>query len=118
MRLASPVTLLAKTRGQGHKLETTHVALRLVLYAGEVYSLARSCPGIRIIDGEAWISFDATDTIACRGDEIRLRPGRDFAVVATVGRSALVMEVLASGSPSRGWLAQRQRSRATVCEGA
>jgi len=75
----------------------THVALRLVLYTGEVYRLPRSCPGIRIIDGEAWISFDATDTIACRGEEICLQPGRNFAVVATVGPSALVMEVLARG---------------------
>ena len=89
------------------------VALRLVLYEREVYRLPRSCPGIRVVDGEAWVSFAGKDTVLQCGEELQLKSGRDFAVVSTVGRSVLVLEVLARG---RGAVRRPQLSRAAACE--
>jgi len=73
----------------------THVALRLVLYHGETYRLARSSPGVRVLEGAAWVSFAGTDIILGRGEETRFQPSRDFAVVSPLGATPLVFEVLA-----------------------
>ena len=95
---------------------STRVALRLVLYEGEAYRLPRSCPGVRVVDGETWISFAGKDTVLRCGEELQLKSGRDFAVVSTLGRSALVLEVLARGR-ARSALRRPRLRRAAACEG-
>jgi hypothetical protein len=73
----------------------THVALRLVLYHGETHRLLRSCLGVRVIEGVAWVTFAGTDFILGRDEETRFQAARDFAVVSPLGATPLVLEVLA-----------------------
>ena len=70
------------------------VALRLVLYQGEIFRVDRSSAAVRIRDGEAWVSYGGRDTILQRGEELALAPDADFAVVSSVGSGTLVLEVL------------------------
>jgi hypothetical protein len=73
------------------------VILRLVLYRGEVYRLPRACRQMRVRSGAAWVSFDGQDLVLACGEEARLAPGKDFAVVSGVGRAPLILEILGDG---------------------
>lgn len=72
-----------------------NVDVRLVLYPGETYRLARSCAGVRVLEGIAWVTFAGTDIILGREEGTRFDAGRDFAVVSPLGAAPLVFEVLA-----------------------
>jgi hypothetical protein len=74
---------------------STCVALRLVLYEGEPYRVARSAAAVRIRDGAAWVTYAGRDTVLQCGEELPLRSGRDFAVISALGHAELVLEVLA-----------------------
>jgi hypothetical protein len=74
------------------------VTLRLVLYAGEAYRVSRASSAVRVLAGEAWVAFAGRDSIMGAGEELRLGPSRDVAVVSPVGLSPLVLEVLGGHS--------------------
>jgi hypothetical protein len=93
----------------------TNVSLRIVLYEGELYRLPRTSSGIRVREGVAWVSFAGRDTIMCRGEELRLQTGRDFAVVSPLSRSGLILEVLTPDRGTRSAARHRQRP-ARPCE--
>ena len=44
-------------------VQTTNVALRIVLYEGELYRLPRTSSGIRVREGVGWVSFAGSDVI-------------------------------------------------------
>jgi hypothetical protein len=93
----------------------TNVAIRIVLYEGELYRLPRTSSGIRVREGVAWVSFAGRDTIMRSGEELRLQTGRDFAVVSQLSGSALILEVLAKDRGTRSAARHRPR-RARPCE--
>jgi len=70
------------------------VALRLVLYRGEVYRFPPAGRGLRILKGRAWVSYAGEDILVARGDEACLASGQGFALVSAVGRSPLILEVV------------------------
>ncbi len=86
--------------------DQTRVALRVILYENEVYRLSRSSSGVRVREGVAWVSFAGNDLIMHSGDELQIPPGRDFAVISSLSRTALVLEVLARGPAATGTFAQ------------
>lgn len=75
----------------------TSVALRLVLYEGETIRVDRRSQGVHIRHGAAWVSYAGQDAILHRGEELRLQPGRDFAVVSALGCRELVLEIMGPG---------------------
>jgi len=96
-------------------VQTTNVALRIVLYEGELYRLPRTSSGIRVREGVGWVSFAGSDVILRPCDELRLQVGRDFAVVSPASRSPLLLEVLAADRRKRS-AARRRPLSARPCE--
>jgi hypothetical protein len=96
---------------------STGVALRLVLYEGETYRVARSAAAVRIRDGAAWVSYAGSDTVLVLqcGEELPLQSGRDFAVISTLGHAELVLEVLVSESGRRQSTIRRPVRSAVRC---
>jgi hypothetical protein len=94
---------------------STGVALRLVLYEGETYRVARSAAAVRIRDGAAWVSYAGSDTVLQCGEELPLQSGRDFAVISTLGHAELVLEVLVSESGRRQSTIRRPVRSAVRC---
>jgi hypothetical protein len=76
------------------------VALRLVLYRGEVYRFPPAGRGLRIVKGRAWVSYGGEDIVLARGDETRLAASHGFALVSAVGRTPLVLEVVEQNCPA------------------
>ncbi len=72
----------------------TQVAVRLVLYRGETHRLARSCTGVRVREGMAWVSYAGSDLILGCGQKTLFQLGTDYGVVSSIGASPLVIEVL------------------------
>ena len=70
------------------------VALRLVLYRGEVYRFAPAGRGLRIHKGRAWVTYAGEDILLARGDEARLALSQGFALVSPVGCSPLILEIV------------------------
>jgi hypothetical protein len=79
---------------------SANVALRLVLYRGEVYRFPPAGRGLRIVKGRAWISYAGEDIVLARGDETRLAPSQGFALVSAVGRTPLILEVVEQDCPA------------------
>jgi hypothetical protein len=71
------------------------VALRLVLYRGEVYRFSPAGRGLRTLKGRAWVTYSGEDIFLARGDEVCLASGQGFALVSAVGRTPLILEVVA-----------------------
>ncbi len=76
------------------------VALRLVLYRGEVYRFPPAGRGLRIVNGRAWISYAGEDIVVARGDEACLTPSQGFALVSAVGRTPLILEIVQQDCPA------------------
>jgi hypothetical protein len=76
------------------------VALRLVLYRGEVYRFPPAGRGLRIVKGRAWISYAGEDIVLARGDETHLTSRQGFALVSAVGRTPLILEVVQQDCPA------------------
>jgi hypothetical protein len=76
------------------------VALRLVLYRGEVYRFPPAGRGLRIVKGRAWVSYGGEDIVLARGDETRLAASQGFALVSAVGRAPLILEVVEQDCPA------------------
>ncbi len=76
------------------------VALRLVLYRGEVYRFPPAGRGLRIVKGRAWGSYGGEDIVLSRGDETCLAPSQGFALVSAVGRTPLILEVVGQDCPA------------------
>ena len=70
------------------------VALRLVLYRGEVYRFSPSGRGLRTLKGRAWVTYSGEDIFLARGDEVCLASGQGFALISAVGRTPLILEVV------------------------
>lgn len=60
---------------------------------GEVHSLPRRAQTLRVVSGDAWVTFDGEDYCVNSGQEIRLAPGRQPAVVMALGGIPLVYEI-------------------------
>ncbi len=75
------------------------VAMRLVLYRGEVYRFPPAGRGLRIVKGRAWISYAGEDIVLGRGDETCLTSSQGFALVSAVGRTPLILEVVSQDCP-------------------
>jgi hypothetical protein len=73
---------------------SANVALRLVLYRGDVYRFPPGGRGLRILRGRAWVTYSGEDMFLARGDEACLVPNRGFALVSAVGRTPLILEVV------------------------
>jgi len=76
------------------------VALRLVLYRGEVYRFPPAGRGLRILKGRAWVSYAGEDIVLARGDETCLASSQGFALVSAVGRTPLILEVVEQDCPA------------------
>jgi len=76
------------------------VALRLVLYRGEVYRFPPTGRGLRILKGQAWVSYAGEDILLGRGDATCLASSRGFALVSAVGRTPLILEVVEQDCPA------------------
>jgi hypothetical protein len=76
------------------------VALRLVLYRGEVYRFPPAGRGLRILKGRAWVSYAGEDIVLARGDETCLTSSQGFALVSAVGCTPLILEVVEQGCPA------------------
>ena len=70
------------------------VALRLVLYRGEVYRFPPAGRGLRILKGRAWVSYAGEDIVLARGDEACLTSSQGFALVSAVGCNPLILEIV------------------------
>jgi len=70
------------------------VALRLVLYRGEVYRFSPAGRGLRTLKGRAWVTYAGEDIFLARGDEVCLAPSQGFALISAVGRTPLILEVV------------------------
>jgi hypothetical protein len=79
---------------------SARVILRLVLYRGEVYRLPAAGRGVRVCEGEAWITLEGQDTFLARGEELHFVPKKDFAVVSAVGGVPLTLEILINTCPA------------------
>jgi len=58
-----------------------------------LHSVKRENQVLRIIQGVAWITFDAQDWFAEAGEFVALGMGYDEAVITSMGQSPLVYEV-------------------------
>ena len=70
------------------------VALRLVLYRGEVYRFPPAGRGLRILKGRAWVTYAGEDIFLAHGDEACLTSSQGFALVSAVGCTPLILEVV------------------------
>jgi hypothetical protein len=73
---------------------SANVALRLVLYRGDVYRFPPAGRGLRILKGRAWVSYAGEDIVLARGDEACLASSQGLALVSPVGRSPLILEIV------------------------
>jgi len=76
------------------------VALRLVLYRGEIYRFPPTGRGLRILKGQAWVSYAGEDILLTRGDATCLASSQGFALVSAVGRTPLILEVVEQDCPT------------------
>jgi len=116
MRLP-PMLQWSRAGARGRAEGTPQVALRVVLYEREAYQLPRQSSGVRVLRGRAWVTFAGRDTIMECSEELRLAPGRDYAVISSLGRSALVLEVLAAERHSMRSMIQAPQRNTAACEG-
>jgi hypothetical protein len=73
--------------------ELTNV-MRVVLIGRETFRVTRNYRGMRIRSGRAWVTLSGRDHVLKRGEEIALQTKHDYAVVSSVGRAPVVIELL------------------------
>jgi len=67
---------------------------QLTLEPHEVHRLKPIPPGIHILCGTAWITWNGEDHILNEGEGIQFQTGSDEPVISAVGERTLVVEML------------------------
>ena len=75
-------------------MRSPRAILRLVLYRGEVYRVPEAGSGIRIREGQAWVSYAGKDLVLPKGEVLWFISGKDAALVSSVGPAPLILEIL------------------------
>lgn len=75
-------------------IDESAVAWRLLLYPAETYRVPRSCHAVHVQTGLAWLTHDGRDIVLGEGESVELDGKRDIAVVSSVSKVPLVLEVL------------------------
>ena len=60
---------------------------------GETVSITRAGQTLRVVSGNAWITFDGEDKTLLAGQHMVLEPGGDVAVVSALGDEPLVYRI-------------------------
>jgi hypothetical protein len=56
--------------------------------------IKRTSQRLQVIDGCAWITFEGKDQLVRRGEELRLVPGRDAAVISCLDTPVLIFTMI------------------------
>jgi hypothetical protein len=56
--------------------------------------IKRTGQRLKVIDGSAWVTFEGKDQLVRRGEELRLVPGRDAAVISRLDGPVLVFTMI------------------------
>ena len=64
-----------------------------VVARGETQRIERHGQILRVISGQAWVSFDGHDLTMQQGATIRLEAGRDVALISTLGQENVIYEL-------------------------
>ena len=67
--------------------------MTMQLGPGGARSLRRNSQVLRVISGNAWITFDGKDMYLDCDEELSLVPGRSHAVISALGDHPLVYEI-------------------------
>lgn len=67
---------------------------QLTLESNEIHRLNPLPPGIRVLSGVAWITWQGEDIVLNPGQAIRFSPGGNNPVISVIGRGTLVVEML------------------------
>ncbi len=86
MRLA---LLATADRPWMQRASTTSIRLGV----GDVYRVPRHVRRIRIVSGQAWVSFAGKDIVLSPGQHMAFTPHEDVALVSGIDRASLVFEV-------------------------
>ncbi len=70
--------------------------MRVMLLGRETYRVAPNYRGLRVRSGWAWVTLNGHDHVLKRGEEIVLQAKHDYAVVSSVGRAPVVIELLSA----------------------
>ncbi len=70
------------------------VALRLVVYPGEVYRLPQAGQQVRVAAGRAWLSLQGRDLVLAASETTRLPVSAEAALVSAVGTAPITVELL------------------------
>ncbi|HVO41814.1 MAG TPA: hypothetical protein VMT34_04290 [Aggregatilineales bacterium] len=69
------------------------VSEQVTLPRGDVYRVPTTAKQIHIISGRAWLTFLGKDIVLERGENISLDPGKDRAVISSLGTPVVVLKV-------------------------
>jgi hypothetical protein len=77
-----------------HNIAAQPVALRLVLYPGEVYRLPETGQEVRVAAGQAWLTAQGRDVVLAASESTRLPVSAEAALVSAVGAAPITVELL------------------------
>jgi hypothetical protein len=73
-------------------LTSVDVNRRLILFKGEVVRI-RASQAVRVISGNAWITFKGQDILAAADENVTFERSSDFVVISPMGNSPLIVQI-------------------------
>lgn len=70
------------------------VALRLVVFPGEVYRLPETGQRLRVAAGQAWLSLQGRDLVLAAHEITQLPVSAEAALISAVGPAPITVELL------------------------
>jgi hypothetical protein len=67
---------------------------QLTIQPHEIHRFQPIPPGIRVLCGLAWITWNGKDILLAQGQTIQFESGKDDPVISPIGREAVVVEML------------------------
>jgi len=90
---SADIAMVFRGSARGVRATEARPVLRIALYAGELVRVPGSRSHLHVLSGTAWISANARDRVAGRGECVSLDGSRDVALVSGLGTEPLLFEV-------------------------